>query len=77
MEERYKIEHGVAMPKSHGRCLKYPLDEMEVGDSFAIPGSDVSKVRNAAKMFGVRNNRKYSVRCVDPIKGEYRCWRIA
>ena len=47
------------------------------GDSFAVAASDLEKTRTAASYFGRHNERKYSVCRVDPIKGEYRCWRIA
>jgi hypothetical protein len=77
METQYKIESGVAMPASRGRYRKYPLAEMQVGDSFAVSRSEVDNIRNAVSFFGKRHNRKYTVRCVDPVKGEYRCWRIA
>jgi hypothetical protein len=77
MEAQYKIDRGVAMPESRGRRRKYPLAEMQVGDSFTVNRNEVDALRTAASWFGRRNGRKYSIRCVDPIKGEYRCWRIA
>ena len=77
MEAQYKIEHGITMPEPRGRYPKYPLAEMQVGDSFAISEGDVAKLRVAVSHFGTRKGRKYSIRCIDPVKHEYRCWRIA
>lgn len=76
MGTKYKIESGVPMPKRDQIC-KYPFAEMKVGDSFVVFASDLEKTRTAASHFGRHNERKYAVRRVDPIKGEYRCWRIA
>ena len=78
MGTKYKIESGVQMSKSgRSQICKYPFAEMKVGDSFAVAASDLEKIRTSASHFGRRNERKYAVRCVDPVKGEYRCWRIA
>lgn len=77
MGTKYKIESDVQMPETRGRHYIYPFAEMKVGDSFAVAAGDMEKVRTAASYFGRRNERKYAVRCVDPVKGEYRCWRIA
>ena len=78
MGTKYKIESGVQMSKSgRSQICKYPFAEMKVGDSFAVAASDLEKTRTAASYFGRHNERKYSVCRVDPIKGEYRCWRIA
>lgn len=71
METKYKIESGVQMPS------KYPFAEMKVGDSFAVAARDLKKVQSSASWYGRSHNKKYSFRCIDPIKGDYRCWRIA
>jgi hypothetical protein len=76
MGMEYKIESGVKIPARHHRT-KYPLRDMAVGDSFAIDASEIGTLRSAVSYFGLRNNRKYSIRCTDPIKREFRCWRIA
>lgn len=76
MGTKYKIESGVQMPK-RGQICKYPFAEMKVGDSFAVAASDRNRIQTAASKFGHRHARKYSIRCIDPIKGDYRCWRIA
>lgn len=77
MSTNFKIEHGVEIPAGGNKRNTYPLAEMQVGDSFAFDKLNLLNLRSAASYFGARNNRKYSIRCVDPVKREYRCWRIA
>ena len=77
MGTKYKIESGVPMPETRGRHYIYPFAEMNVGDSFAVAASDVKLIRTSASHFGLRHKQKYSILCIDPIKGDYRCWRIA
>ena len=64
---------------------KYPLGDMEVGDSFAMPvqegwrASDfATKIRSAATAYCERakSTAKFSVRLVEN-KTLARCWRIA
>ncbi len=76
MGEKFKIEHGVELPLSRTKRAKYPFGEMQVGDSFAFDSASVLRLKSAASYFGIRNNREYSIRLTDPVKNEYRCWRI-
>jgi hypothetical protein len=73
----FKIEKNVPVPI--WMTGKYPLGDMEIGDSFSIPDPDIvelRRVRAAACAFGKRVERLYSVR-KDPKKpGSYRCWRV-
>ncbi|MCP4410748.1 MAG: hypothetical protein GY807_24010 [Gammaproteobacteria bacterium] len=72
IEADYPIEKGVPQP---GRRTnnRYPLREMDVGDSFFISASEQPRVVNATSYFGSRNNRKYSCR----LHGDgYRVWRV-
>jgi len=75
----YKIEKNIPMPTARHSLRKYPLSEMGAGDSFQIEGGPeaAARVRYAAAYHGKRNNRKYTVRCTDPLTKSYRCWRIA
>lgn len=72
----YKIEKDVPIPTWITR--KYPLAEMQVGDSFLVPTpstQELRRIRAAACAFGKHNDRLYAVR-KDPKKpGSYRCWR--
>lgn len=70
----FEIEKDVPLGRSTGaRERKYPLDIMEVGDSFALPVEARQKVVSAASYFGARNRRKFSIKR----HGDgYRCWRV-
>lgn len=73
----FKIEKGILRPDWITR--KYPLSEMNVGDSFLLEAPndrELRRIRAAACVFGKRAERLYSVR-KDPKKsGSYRCWRV-
>jgi len=69
----YKIESGIPQPPSLSGRKKYPLREMEVGDSFVVDADQHTRLMSAVAYFGKRNNRKYSIRKVD---GSLRCWRV-
>lgn len=79
----FKIEKGVSIPpKGVGirKAEKYPFRDMEVGDSFFVPGAKTLRIASACagatKFLG--NGHKFSVRKVEEkgIAG-VRCWRIA
>lgn len=63
------IEKGVPIPR------RFPFEEMEVGDSFAVP-KEISKdaIYGSANYYGNKYNKKFTVRRMDD--GTYRCWRI-
>jgi len=67
----HEIEKGVPVP-SRWINEKYPLDDMEVGDSF-FTNSPAVKVRPAVTHYGRRNGRKYVTRSMD---GGLRVWRV-
>lgn len=59
-------------PRS-GAPRKYPLNEMNIGDSFLWPGAP-SRVVSAVSWYGKRNPpAKFTVRKVD---GGVRVWRV-
>lgn len=68
-----KIEKNIPLPNDQ-RSVKYPFNEMAIGDSFAVKEGDLHRVRSASWAAGRRLNIRFSVRAYD---GEYRCWRIA
>lgn len=64
-----KVEPGIPIPKN------YPFDQMNVGDSFAVPPEDIrSKVNVAAKRYGDKHNMKFTVHLMPD--RTLRCWRI-
>ena len=54
---RYKIKRGIRMPRRERNS--YPFREMEIGDSFLVPRSEVvnaNRVRSAATHFWRRTS---------------------
>ena len=67
-----KIEKGVPIPtRSHG--YKYPLPEMEVGDSFVANYERERTIRASIYAFGKKLNRKFIVRREG---NTIRVWRV-
>ena len=56
------------------RSLKYPLDQMDVGDSFAFPIDMFNKVSACASGYGKNSDRKFKCRRQCPNTG--RVWRV-
>lgn len=56
---------------------KFPFENMQVGDSFAVP-EDVKRVAVsvAAKRYGDKHKMRFTVRLAVE-DGKLRCWRIA
>jgi hypothetical protein len=55
--------------------FKYPFDQMDVGDSFAVPEAiKKNTVSIAARRYGEKSNAKFAFRKFKD--GTYRCWRI-
>ena len=64
------IDKGIPLPK------RYPFDQMEVGDSFAVPeGINRTRVSVAAMRYGRDHGMKFTVRQMPD--RSLRCWRIA
>jgi hypothetical protein len=63
-----KIEKGIPLP------CRFPFEQMEVGDSFAVP-PDVHRttVSIAALRYGRKHGAKFSTRKTPD--GTIRCWR--
>lgn len=74
MSQPFVIEKGVQVQARSEHSRKYPFNEMDIGDSFAIPGDLMTSVRSAATAFGRDHSQKFTVR-KDGDGG--RCWRIA
>lgn len=71
-----KIEKNIPMPVRRGRESKWPLDKMQIGDSFAFLMKDRGSVRNAVSHRHVTKKGKiqFAVRKVN--EKELRCWRV-
>ena len=66
----YAIERGVPVPRRPGKS--YPFAQMQVGDSFTVPATEVGRLRVYASRFGDYNGMQFSVQ-----RASCRCWRIA
>ena len=71
----YRIEKGLPVPPQGTKGRKYPFPEMEVGDSFTAPKSDLCSVKSASCQYGRRKGWKFSTRVSG--SDEVRCWRMA
>lgn len=45
--EEFKIDKGLPIPKTYSRKLKYPLRQMEIGDSIFISGGVHNQIGSA------------------------------
>jgi hypothetical protein len=71
--EILEIEKGNLLPAPRV-VYAYPYEEMEVGDSFAVPASARAKVLNA----NYRASKRLGYRFSSKTEGEYlRVWRIS
>jgi hypothetical protein len=65
----------IKIDKDHPLPVKYPFEQMEVGDSFAVPDTvKRTTLSIAMRRYGRKNNKKFTVRKFKD--GAYRCWRI-
>lgn len=77
---QFTIDKGVPLPPHRpsggmGRLPTYPWHQMEVGDSFFVPGGVLKKLATAASATARRHPPlRFSLRTVD---GGVRVWRIA
>lgn len=73
----YPIEKNIPMPPQKHRygpgCLKYPFDQMAIGDSFSLDKEEKVRASVAASNYGARHDMKFAVRHMG--NDEYRCWR--
>ena len=71
---KVKVDKDVPLPvrgtEKEPGSIKYPFNEMEVGDSFSV--ESVSSIRSLCVRFN-KTGRKFRVlKCKD---GSHRCWR--
>src|SRR5690606_14294925 len=70
----FKVEKGIPVPPvKQGPYSRYPWLQMEVGDSFFVPGVEYSAFKQQPSNAGRRYGRKYASRSVD---GGVRVWRV-
>jgi hypothetical protein len=54
-----KIEKNVPMPEARGETI-YPFSDMEVGDSFFVPGRTPNQMQNSASHWRKKNGWKFT-----------------
>ena len=73
----FEIEKGIPLAKvaspSSPRASKYPWADMEVGDSFLVPGTSVSRLSPSVCSASRRVGFKFKTRTVE---GGVRVWRV-
>jgi len=71
-----KITDDVPMPGSGGTYDNLPWDQLEVGQSFAIPGEKTSVLSNARKAAEMKLQRKFTTaKRVENNESVIRVWR--
>ena len=70
----FKIDKGIPVPTKSGRVPKYPWREMEVGDSFFVPGMTAASA--AAGCLGAKKATGWTFR-YRTVDGGARIWRVS
>jgi hypothetical protein len=78
-EDKIKIEHGIKMPSRrlyHKSKWKSLLEQMSVGDSFAIKDGDINTARQSVSRYQRTSGTKkqWTIRKNNPTT--WRCWRV-
>lgn len=68
-----KVEKGIPAPVLR-EVVKYPYEDMEVGDSFYVEGGTLNKLCYQNRKAGIALGWKFTVRKVE---GGVRVWRVA
>ena len=71
----YKIESGIPIPggRRQAHNKKYPWNELDVGQSFFVPGVAANNFASQASRAGKTYGRRFVVRSMD---GGIRVWRV-
>jgi hypothetical protein len=76
----WTLEHGISPPtsghRSGGRNNIYPWSEMEIGESFFVPGAKQKSLSSIARNWAVRHKPAWVFSCAAEKDGA-RIWRIA
>lgn len=76
-QKAIKLETGIPMPRK-SKYIKWPLEDMKIGQSFVVDGAHVQRLRMAISQWKARHDdgRDWSTRMI-PGGNDYRCWRVA
>ena len=67
-----KIEKNIPVPPFR-KALKYPFEEMQVGDSFLVTDVKRENLAITARKYGKKAGKDFLVR---EVEGGVRCWRV-
>lgn len=82
----FSIEKNIPLPMHYDRTTrKYPFDQMSVGDSFLVPCEDrpaetaatLNRLRQAARAYRNRHDKKDQRFNCRTLNRGVRCWRVA
>lgn len=75
VEPVFKVERGVPLPEPRNiwRC-RYPLADMEPGDSFVVPAEHYYRVGKSMSNFAKKTGLKFTIRKLPD--GGARIWRV-
>ncbi len=80
-QRKFAIESGIPVGPTKANGSIYPFAAMEVGQSFAIEGTDFRSVQNVRSAVGTWNRlhapMKFVVRRDPRTIDGHRCWRVA
>ena len=80
MQTPIKIEKSVPCPPGRFSIRLYPIDQLEIGDSFAVPSEQARCLRSVLGPYKASHpGWNYTCRAVDKADGtkETRVWRLA
>lgn len=78
MIEKYKIEKGVAVPPRNQPIERFPLKDLDQGESFKFDLKEYKSLERAKIAYQKRNaGVRFHIRRNMEKKGEGRIWRIA
>lgn len=72
-----KIDKDVPLPEGAARSTTYPFEDMEINDSFFVPGKNSDQLTNAASHWRKKNGWSFACRNTEEegVKGA-RVWRV-
>jgi len=76
MSKKYKIVKGAEIPaRHHSHQPKFPFSQMEIGDSFFVPQTDIREAaaRVQCSKWSRKLGRRFRVRRFDQIDAQF--WR--
>ena len=73
----FEIESNIEIPARQGKKSKYPWSELEINQSFFVPGGNQSSLTSGGHRYGKENGKRFKAVKTehDGVEG-IRVWRI-